>query len=173
MNATARVLRRLVTLAAGGRLGGSRPRSVAGSIFLVRIRNSHNSLGVYGRGTLFREGWAGSTAPQEWSNGPCEIDNGTVARRRALKKCPANPIPQAPRAWPDRLKGAAPSRELRPISFKTAGRAVRRSRTGRWEFGLDPEAALSLLPLARLPPSADSDRRSRNGPLALCCWSPL
>jgi hypothetical protein len=33
--------RRLLRLAAGGRLGGNRPRPIAGSNFLVRIRNAH------------------------------------------------------------------------------------------------------------------------------------
>jgi hypothetical protein len=39
-SATTRDLRRLLTLAAGGRLGGNRPGPVAGS--MIRIRNSHN-----------------------------------------------------------------------------------------------------------------------------------
>jgi hypothetical protein len=177
LHAATRVSRRLVTLAAGGRLGGTpvngrRSGPVAVSIFLVRITHSHNSPGDVGRGTLIREVWAGSIAPQTVEPSQAQIDNGTRARGRALERCPANPIPPSPPCLAGLNSGAAPSRELRPISFKATG-AVRRSRTGRWEFGLDPEAALSLSPSARLPPAADSDQLSLIGSLAIFCWSPL
>jgi hypothetical protein len=41
LNATTWVLRRLLTLAAGGRLGGNRPRPMAGTIFLLQQLESH------------------------------------------------------------------------------------------------------------------------------------
>jgi hypothetical protein len=44
-------------------LGRSRLRPVAGSIFLVRIRNSHNSH------ELIREVWVGSGADRQWNRG--------------------------------------------------------------------------------------------------------
>jgi hypothetical protein len=109
LHATTRVLRRLVTLAAGGRLGGSRLRPVAGSIFLVRIRNSHNSHEDIGLGTIIREVWVGSG----------RIDNGTGARRPALEKYPASPIPPSPPCLAGLNSGAAPRERAAPDFFPT------------------------------------------------------
>jgi hypothetical protein len=105
-------------------LGGSRLRPVAGSIFLVRIRNSHNSHEDIGLGTIIREVWVGSGADRQWNR-------GAASRIREVSGQPHPPKPpvlgrikfgrSSPRASCARFlsnrRGGVPVRKDQPLGL--------------------------------------------------------
>jgi hypothetical protein len=68
-------------------------------LFSYALRNSHNSPEDIGHGTLIREVWAGSIAPQKRSNEPSANRQWNRSAASRIEEMSGQSHP--PRAWPD------------------------------------------------------------------------